>query len=562
MSDNNDYNVYNTFDSNFINYGELYKTPREMKTNTKDLIGDYADALIKGSSEVYENSPDLVGNRYFIDTNTLCLDKDDNTKTHNRSVLVDNVLTSTIDMAKDGNRGLMYSLLGSLKTMNSNTMYDMSNNEPISYDKKNPTEYLKNINEKPMPLCSKVSVYAGDDKDSGIISGYVTKDDLDIIDPKAKEKSNIVEGMVGAPPITVNGNMTAKEFGSGIDKQQKVITAHQEAIAAAQTSATTDATSNAKGALDNAKNSAKKHGNKVNTNLNSATSSSIKTQKGRAESAKAAGASNQLIKATSEYLSTPPPTGAFGLKCGDTISTSTDSPGLTKGIVSALLNVKYPCGSSKKLRRIPYQCVDEIGKRFQNMSQQKSKDFKKYGNNICSNKDKFKNGYSVPKFFKGLSQLLRENAYNDSAELNTSDIPYSPPMSIEVRVFSTISASMFFGRSRTVGKCETKPSLDYQDLYGQLDKSCLKEFATLITRYNDVSAFGNCSAIKDDDNDGFIDKMFVPCANTRAITFLDSTAYFYMITLFFLILYMIYKFMLKMFHFDKLMPMTPKKSKK
>ena len=106
MSDNNKYNVYNTFDSNFINYGELYKTPREMKSNTKDLIGDYADALITGSSEVYDNSPDLVGNRYFIDTNTLCLDKDDDTKTHNRSVLVDNVLTSTIDMAKDGNRGL------------------------------------------------------------------------------------------------------------------------------------------------------------------------------------------------------------------------------------------------------------------------------------------------------------------------------------------------------------------------------------------------------------------------------------------------------------------------
>ena len=552
MSDNNDYNVYNTFDSNFINYGELYKTPREMKSNTKDLIGDYADALIKGSSEVYENSPDLVGNRYFIDTNTLCLDSDDNTKIHNRSVLVDNVLTSTIDMAKDGNRGLMYSLLGSLKTMNTNTMYDMSNNEPISYDKKNPTEYLNNINEKPMPLCSKVSVYAGDDKDSGIISGYVTKDDMDIIDPKAKE--NTVEGMVGAPPITVNGNMTAKEFGSGIDKQQKVITAHQEAIASAQTTATNEATSKAQGALNNAKNSAKQHGSNASSSLKSATSSSIKTQKGRAESAKAAGASNQLIKATNIYLSTPPPSGALGLKCGDTSS--------TLGIVSTLLNVKYPCGSEKRMRRIPYQCIDEIGKRFKNMSHQESKDFKKYGNNICSNKDKFKNGYSVPKFFQGLSRLLKENAYNDTAELNTSDIPNSPPMSIDVRVFVTVPAASFLGKSRTVGKCEQKTSLDYESLYGELDKTCLKEFATLITRYNDVSAFGNCSGIKSDDDDNFIDKMYVPCTSKTSITFLDSTAYFYIITLFFLILYMIYKFMLKIFHFDKLMPMTPKKNKK
>ena len=51
MGDN--YNVYNTFDSNFINYGELYKTPQGMKMNSKKLIGDYADALIKGPSDVY-----------------------------------------------------------------------------------------------------------------------------------------------------------------------------------------------------------------------------------------------------------------------------------------------------------------------------------------------------------------------------------------------------------------------------------------------------------------------------------------------------------------------------
>ena len=34
-----DYNVYNTFDINFVNYGELYKTPRDMEANSSELIG-------------------------------------------------------------------------------------------------------------------------------------------------------------------------------------------------------------------------------------------------------------------------------------------------------------------------------------------------------------------------------------------------------------------------------------------------------------------------------------------------------------------------------------------
>ncbi len=30
MADDKEYNVYNEFDSNFVNYGELYKSPLEM----------------------------------------------------------------------------------------------------------------------------------------------------------------------------------------------------------------------------------------------------------------------------------------------------------------------------------------------------------------------------------------------------------------------------------------------------------------------------------------------------------------------------------------------------
>ena len=133
-SDDDKYNVYNEFDPNFVNYGELYKSPREMKQNAKFLINYYADALVKGPSPVYKDSPDLVGNRYFIDTHTKCLDKNDNSKTHPRSVLVDNVNSSALGTTNDNNSGLIYSLLASLKTIDSNDMFnDMSNNEPTEY---------------------------------------------------------------------------------------------------------------------------------------------------------------------------------------------------------------------------------------------------------------------------------------------------------------------------------------------------------------------------------------------------------------------------------------------
>ena len=158
-SNDNSYNIYNKFDPNFVNYGELYKSPREMKQNSKMLIDLYADALVKGPSPVYTNSPNLVGNRYFINTNSQCLDKNDRTKTHPRSVLVDNVNKSAMETTKDGNTGLIYSLLASLKTINGEEMFkDMSNNEPTEYIN-NGTDYLKDLSNAPIPLCSKVTVF-------------------------------------------------------------------------------------------------------------------------------------------------------------------------------------------------------------------------------------------------------------------------------------------------------------------------------------------------------------------------------------------------------------------
>ena len=90
MSDS-DYNVYNDYDPKFINYAELYKSPQEMEKPSQDLIDQYANALMiqNENCDVYINNPELVGNRYFINTKTECLDSEN--KTHTRSVLVDNI---------------------------------------------------------------------------------------------------------------------------------------------------------------------------------------------------------------------------------------------------------------------------------------------------------------------------------------------------------------------------------------------------------------------------------------------------------------------------------------
>ena len=211
---NKDYNVYNTFDINFVNYGELYKTPREMETDSSELIGDYADAMMKGPSDVYINSPELLGNRYFINTQTQCLDKNDNSKIHERSVLVDNVHASAMAKAKDGNKGLIYSLLASMKTINSDTMFPMNEGEPVSFPKHSGTDYLNNVDQKSMPLCNSVTVYTDDKKDRDI-SGWVTEEDRENIDPLA-----IREGMTAAmPPMAISGEMTGEHFMEGAQKQ-------------------------------------------------------------------------------------------------------------------------------------------------------------------------------------------------------------------------------------------------------------------------------------------------------------------------------------------------------
>ena len=205
MSDS-DYNVYNDYDPKFINYAELYKSPQEMEIPSQDLINQYANALMiqDENCDVYINNPELVGNRYFINTKTECLDSED--KTHTRSVLVDNINESAMATTEEGRKGLMYSLLASLKLVNSDDMFaDNTDGKPTPYYKKTRD---KDGNYIPMlPYCKQVSVKTDADGTRSRC-GYVLE--TDEIDPAAlndnlNDCAGNTEGVEGFTSI-IEGN--------------------------------------------------------------------------------------------------------------------------------------------------------------------------------------------------------------------------------------------------------------------------------------------------------------------------------------------------------------------
>lgn len=294
-NDKDKYNVYNKFDPNFVNYGELYKSPREMKQNSKYLINYYADALIKGESPIYIDSPNLVGNRYFINTNSQCLDKNDKTKTHPKSVLVDNVNTSAMDTTTDGNSGLIYSLLASLKTINGDEMFnDISNNQPTEYIN-NSTDYLKDLSNVPLPLCSEIKVFS-DDKKKSVVSGWITSSDRQDIDPQAIQEGFIdVNDYVGGDLNPEQWTEGAKQTAVAMDEQAKTVS--DEAQSSSDDiidKANKEREKGPKQAKNNSKNSA----NMTKTQMKSQNESSKKKFK----DAKRGGAKDQLKNVANEYL--------------------------------------------------------------------------------------------------------------------------------------------------------------------------------------------------------------------------------------------------------------------
>ena len=529
-----DYNVYNTFDINFVNYGELYKTPRDMEMNSSELIGDYADALVKGPSDVYVNSPELLGNRYFMDTQTQCLDKNDNTQVHNRSVLVDNIHASAMAKAKDGNKGLIYSLLASMKSIDNDTMFPMNDGEPTSFSKHSGTGYLSNVEQKPMPLCTSVSVYTDDKKDRDI-SGWVIEEDRRNIDPLA-----IREGMSAMmPPMAISGDMNGDEFMDGAKKQNAVMEEHAKATADSVTEESNKAKDSAQNAIKKSQEQANNHAKNAKSQTTDMKNQNIAEQKKRSQAAKNAGAKIALKRETKKYLSENSKTSIYDL-------------------FKTLLNTTYQCGKNEEnYRRVPYLCVEEIWNGHK-IPDQESSDAKR--GDLCDNeRRKINKPISPDKFFDGFIETLKTNQ-NNTDTLNT--LPSLPPKQICIMAPGKIVGIFaFFSKPPDV------PTMidgqDYKTMESLLNNTYRYKVAETIVRYGNLYGYGQCKAVQDLENDGgstedccscegFSDT-FLQCPKQGvAVSWLDMGAMFYIFILFLVLFFIIYKMIAKSFSLDKI----------
>jgi len=391
--------VLNNYDDNFLNYAELYTKPSDLKVNALNSIGQYANALITGKNDdyVYSDSPDLVGNRYFINTGTQCIDSEN--KTHTRSVLVDNVLTSTMKKTTDSNTGLMYSLLASMQTLNSDQMFTgMSNNEPSSNAKYSPTGYLSDLDNKAnLPTCSKVTVYSNSKEDSNS-SGWVTTDDRADMDPESiKEGFDFSFSM----PNTIESGTTVGEMNTNLKQNSREVKststsyADQVAKSAGKAKSQHDQMikDSKKTAADFAKSTAAS-----STSAGNSAKSNIKA-KAKAEKSKAAQAGIKTL--VSGYLK--------------------DNPKLsTLDIMNLLINLKYTCGERNMYRRVP---PDSILGLLNGQSDKpiKSKDAER---SDLVKGQKLPKEYTLQILFESIAALVAEKEYDFGKSLDVyTDLP-------------------------------------------------------------------------------------------------------------------------------------------
>ena len=225
------FSLYNQIDTNAVDYSSLYYTPDQMLQQQglmgSDLVAPYSDALISGNSTAYNQIPSntLPGKRYLIDTNTKCIDPNGNT--HNRSVVIDNILMTSIQHpSNNGNRGLLYSLMASLENINSSTFFP-SLSTPQSSTVQSVVTSPANSTPNPatgylsgppnLPACVPISIYI-DGANSGSASGWVLQSDISGIDPLAINNSTVSEGFetITLPPS--GSSMTMGDLVSSVNK--------------------------------------------------------------------------------------------------------------------------------------------------------------------------------------------------------------------------------------------------------------------------------------------------------------------------------------------------------
>ena len=223
--------AYTQMDQNFFNYASMYKSPKEMNNLPQNLMGYYTDALITGSKKgqpIFQkgySADAFPGNRYFINTNTKCMDNDG--IFHERSVLIDNVNESVMEDYKASERGLMYSFfasLGSLDIMKTPSVAPARSAAP------GPSSAITIVDSNTIPSCQLAKVRSSDQEDSQVIQAYVTEKDYGKIDARALENFTTQEGF--DRPWSDNFNRTM------VDTHSKMVSHGSTALSSVNTART------------------------------------------------------------------------------------------------------------------------------------------------------------------------------------------------------------------------------------------------------------------------------------------------------------------------------------
>ena len=578
------FSVYGESDPNFVNYAELYKSPPDLKQRSKNLVDIYADALITGRDTqlVYPDAPSLVGNRYFINTGTKCVG-DDNT-VHTRSVLVDNILTSTMNDAEGGNKGLMYSLLASMKTIKSDTLFaDMTDGKPAKNPKYLPTGYLNNINmEDNLPNCKKITVYTRDKADAATTSGWVV--DTDKIDPLAKKEgfTTMVEGLELSVPSGRNFSGFSKSLNSSLIEVQAVTDAGKSDVV--ETSTTASAL--AKQTMDEGKVAGEKAGksatNMATTNVSNATADA----KTNMDKAKASGRENALRMVTIGFLK--------------------DNPNITTiDILNQIIAIKYICGDMNYYRRVPGSAIQNIPRGLNAVIQSTDRDRSDLapGQNIPRE-------YSIVNMFDSIASIVDKKRYDFNKQIVLNDVLNSnvfPQQQIKIITKYKIYYDYLIIRvfKKWGYKEETIASDDYGRFMGILNSGGPEDVNTIkfaaarvLMQYRQPKAYGSTpienavgiyAPLEAEpepepapepkveptpepvaDTPDLKDKMRTEESNKRALEIMKSLTesftssndvdqsdyetipWFYMLSLLCIMIYIIYKFAYRVFDFERL----------
>lgn len=476
------------FDPNFVNYGELYKSPNEMKMNSKFLIGDYAEALIQGGDNVVNREPiSLPGNRYFIDTHTKCLDKD--SKEQTRSILVDNVHSEAMSKTKGDNKGLIYSLLASLNALDTSQFFA---DKPSSS-----TDYLKNVDVPTYPACEEVTVYADENQDTEI-KGWMTESDRESIDSAA-----IKEGFVNVSDYMGDKSMGPAKWMEQANKtdaamSQQATKVTQEANASANKTLAQANQSVIQGTADSEAEKKKQMEN-TSKQISAQTAASKKTF----EKAKQKGNEKQLKEDAKVYLKEHESDSVFDL-------------------VQTLMNSTYMCDGSKT-RRVPSKCVQSIYK-SKNVKSKDSIDAKR--TNLCPNQSF--TPISVESYFETVGEMITKNKNNTQ----TLQAP-RPKDTICIREKAT--PTFRFSPDRKEYQSKDVPSEDAKELETMLNAYRL-DLAAQIVRYKNQDTYGHCAALEEGFSPFESELQFFTLEDLVSLV-----AHFYMCSLLFIFVYILYR---------------------